>query len=130
MKSNTNRQTNRLQFAALLRGVVITAFLGMAGLSYVYMKNQLHVCGTQRKALEQELHELIAQNNVMEAQIAKLTSRTALQRRLDEGFIKLIPINNQALVRVHSQDSSRWIAQEREANDQLLTISHERAPRP
>ena len=78
----------------------------------MYLKNQMHVCGTQRKALEQELHELIAENNVMEAQIARLTSRTALQRRLDEGFIKLIPIN-QALVRVRTQETSRWVVDDR-----------------
>ena len=130
MNSNTNRQTNRLQFAALMRGVIITVFLGVAGLSYVYLKNQLHVCGTQRKALEQELHDLISENNVMEAQIARLTSHTALQRRLDEGFIKLIPISNQSLVRLHTQEGSRWIADDRGPSDQLQTISHEGTPRP
>ena len=129
MNSNTKRQTNRLQFAALFRGVVITAFLGVAGLSYVYLKNQMNVCCAQRKALEQELHDLIAENNVMEAQIARLTSRTALQRRLDEGFIKLVPINNQAIVRVHTQENSRWVVDDRNASDQLQTVSHDRMAR-
>lgn len=125
MNTNAKRQTNRLQFAALLRGVIITAFLGVAGLSYVYLKNQMHVCGTQRKAMEQELHDLIAENNVMEAQIARLTSRTALQRRLDEGFIKLIPINGQSLVRVRTPENNRWMVDDRGADDQLQTVSHE-----
>lgn len=129
MNPNAKRQTNRLQFAALLRGVIITAFLGVAGLSYVYLKNQMHVCCAQRKALEQELHDLISENNVMEAQIARLTSRTALQRRLDEGFIKLVPINNQSLVRVHSQENSRWVVDDR-GDDQLQTVSHERTTQP
>ena len=97
MSSNFKRQTNRLQFAALLRGVIITAFLTVAGLSYVYLKNQLHVCGNQRKGLEQELNELVSENSVMEAQISRLTSRAALQRRMDEGFIKLVPITSQCL---------------------------------
>ena len=91
MNPNSRRRTNRLHFATLLRGVIIAAFLGVAGLSYVYLKNQLHVSGAQRKGLEQELNELISENNVMEAQVSRLTSRTALQRRLDEGFIKLVP---------------------------------------
>ncbi len=130
MNSNHKRQTNRLQFAPLMRGVIFTAFVGVAGLSYVYLKNQLHVCCAQRQVLEQDLHELISENNVMEAQIARLTSHTALQRRLDEGFIKLMPISNQSLVRIHSQDSSRWIADEHAANDQLQTVSHERVARP
>lgn len=130
MNVNANRQTNRLQFAPLLRGVVITAFLGMAGLSYVYLKNQLHVCGTQRKSLEQELRELITENNVMDAQIARLTSRTTLQRRLDEGFIKLVPISNQAMVRVRSRESNSWVAADRGADDQLQTVSHDKGARP
>lgn len=130
MNANAKRQNNRLQFATLLRGVILTAFLGVAGLSYVYLKNQMHVCGVQRKALEQELHDLIAENNVMEAQIARLTSRTALQRRLDEGFIKLIPINNQSLVRVRTQETSRWIVDGSGADDQLQTVSHEHAAHP
>ena len=129
MTPNFKRQTNRLQFAALLRGVIITAFLGVAGLSYVYLKNQLHVCGTQRKGLEQELNELISENNVMEAQISRLTSRAALQRRLDEGFVKLVPITSQALVRVHTQDSNRWVADDRRADSQIQTISHEQTAR-
>ncbi len=129
MNSNFKRHTNRLQFAALIRGVIITVFLGVAGLSYVYLKNQLHVCGTQRKALEQELNELISENNVMEAQISRLTSRAALQRRLDEGFVKLVPITSQSLVRVHTQDSNRWVADDHRADNQIQTISHEQTAR-
>ncbi len=125
MTSNTKRHTNRLQFAALLRGVIIAAFLGIAGLSYVYLKNQLHVCGLQRKALEQDLNELISENNVLEVQISSLTSRTALQRRLDEGFIKLVPISSQAIVGHRPQDGTRWASETRTVSSQLQTISHE-----
>ncbi len=129
MSSNFKRQTNRLQFAAILRGVIITVFLGVAGLSYVYLKNQLYVCGIQRKALEQELNELIAENNVMETQISNLTSRAALQKRLDDGSLKLVPISNQALVRVHTQDSNRWLADAHRADNQIQTIAHEQTMR-
>ena len=129
MNSNSKRRTNRLQFAALLRGVIITVFLAVAGLSYVYLKNQLHVCGSQRKDLEQELNELISENNVLDAQISRLTSRAALQRRMDDGFIKLVPITGQALVRVHTQDTNRWIAEDHRIDSQIQTISHEQTAR-
>ncbi len=129
MNSNFKRRTNRLQFAVLLRGVIITVFLGVAGLSYVYLKNQLHVCGTQRKALEQELNALISENNVLEAQISRLTSRSALQRRLDEGFVKMVPITSQALVRVHTPENNRWVVDDHQADSQIQTISHERTAR-
>lgn len=126
MKPNSKRHTNRLQFAALLRGMIIAAFLGTAGLSYVYLKNQLYVCGMQRKALEQDLNNLISENNVLEAQISRLTSRTALQRRMDEGFIKLVPITTQAIVRVPTRDNNRWASETRAmGGNQLQTVSHE-----
>lgn len=125
MSQNTKRNTNRLHLASLLRAVIVTTFLGAAGLSYVYLKNQLHVSGVQRKALEQELNDLIAENNVMEAQISRLTSHTALQRRLDEGFIKLVPISSQAIVRVRSQDGARWAGGAHQMSDQIQTVSHE-----
>ena len=129
MNFNSKRRTNRLQFAALLRGVIITVFLAVAGLSYVYLKNQLHVCGTQRKDLEQQLNELISENNVLDARISRLTSRAALQRRMDDGFIKLVPITGQALVRVHTQDTNRWIAEDHRIDSQIQTIAHEQTAR-
>lgn len=125
MNANTKRHSNRLQFAAILRGVIITAFLAVAGLSYVYLKNQLHASGAYRKAQEQELTELISENNVMEAQIARLTSRVALQRRVDEGFIKLVPITTQAVVRGRTQDGGRRAADVRAVGNQIQTIAHD-----
>ena len=129
MTPNFKRQPNRLQFAAILRGVIITVFLAVAGLSYVYLKHQLYVCGNQRKDLEHELNELISENNVMETQISNLTSRAALQRRLDDGSLNLVPISNQALVRVHPQDSNRWLTDARRADSQIQTIAHEQVTR-
>ena len=129
MNTNFKRQSNRLQFAALLRGVIITVFLGVAGLSYVYLKNQLHVCGTQRKVLEQEADALAGDFLCPVKHASGLTSRAALQRRLDEGFIKLVPITSQALVRVHTQDSNRWVVDDHRVDSQIQTIAHEQTAR-
>jgi cell division protein FtsB len=130
MKSNAKRQTNLLHWASLCRYLVLTAFFGAAGLSYVYLNNQLHASGSQRKALEQELHELIAENNVMDAQIARLKSHTALQRRLQEGFIKLVPITEHALVLIRPEAATRWVGAADRSGDQWRTVSHEPAARP
>jgi cell division protein FtsB len=129
MKSNAKRQTNLLHCASLCRWLVLTAFLGAAGLSYVYLNNQLHVSGMQRKALEQDLHELIAENNVMDAQIARLKSHTALQRQLQVGFIKLVPITEHALVLIRPKGPGQWVSAGNTTGDQLRTISHEPAGR-
>ena len=56
----------------------------------------------QKKKLEQELVVLRTQNEDAKVQIAALTSRTALQRRLQEGSLKMIPITEQSIVRLNS----------------------------
>ncbi len=125
MNLNTKRQNNCLQYAALLRWVVITLFLGVAGLSYLYLKNQLYVLGTQRTHMEQELRDLISQNNVLEDRVSKLTSFTTIQHRLDDGWLKMVPISEHALAHVHTQEVNRWTASESGSGNQFQTVSHE-----
>ncbi len=127
---NSHYRSDGLQLLALTRWIVIAAFLGAAGLSYVYLKNQLNACGSQRKALEQNLQELIVQNNGLESQIHCLTSHSALQRRLDEGFIKLVPISAQAIVRVRPQGTNHQLASDRGQENQFQTVSRDGFQRP
>jgi hypothetical protein len=78
--------------------------IAISGLVIVYLKNHLHSLGAQRVTLEHEMKELAAKTAVNDAQIVNLTSRAALQRRLDEGFLKLVPIRAERLVRVRAAD--------------------------
>ena len=78
----------------------MTAFLALAGLSYVYLTLQLYHLGERKKASENELISLRTQNDLASAQIAALTSRSALQRRLKEGYLKMIPISEANIVRL------------------------------
>ena len=129
MNTNSKRQSNRLQFAALLRWVVIAVFLGVAGLSYLYLKNQLYVLGTRRTHMEQELRDLIAQNNVLEDRVSKLTSFTTIQHHLEDGFLKMVPISEHAIAHVHAQEVARWAATESSGGNQFQTVSRESGPR-
>jgi hypothetical protein len=79
---------------------MMTAFLALAGLAYVYLTLQLYHLGERRKAIENELASLRTQNDVAAAQIAALTSRSALQRRLKEGYLKMIPVSEDKIVRL------------------------------
>ena len=78
----------------------MTAFLALAGLSYVYLTLQLYHLGDRRKTVENELAGLRTQNDLASAQIAALTSRSALQRRLKEGYLKMVPISEANIVRL------------------------------
>ena len=78
----------------------MTAFLAVAGLSYVYLTLQLYHLGERRKAVEDELVKLRTQNDIASVQIEALTSRSALQRQLKEGYLKMVPISEANIVRL------------------------------
>jgi hypothetical protein len=98
--NRSRRNWNAVDAASLARWIVLTAFLALTGLSYVYLTLQLYHLGERKKALENEIASLRSQNDVVSAQIAALTSRTALQRRLKEGYLKMVPITERNIVRL------------------------------
>lgn len=100
MNRSHRKNCNTVNAASLARWIVVTAFLALAGLSYVYLTLQLYHLGERRKAVENELATLRTQNDVANAQIAALTSRSALQRRLKEGYLKMVPISEANIVRL------------------------------
>ena len=100
MHAPRRKTLNSVNAASLARWIMITAFVALAGLIYVYLTLQLHHLGNRKKALENELASLRSQNDVASVQIAALTSRSAMQRRLKEGYLKMIPIAEQNIVRL------------------------------
>ena len=119
--SRSRRNWNEVNAASLARWIVLTGFLALTGLCYVYLTLQLYHLGDRRKALENELANLKAQNEVASAQIAALTSRSALQRRLKEGYIKMIPIAERDIVRL--------TLPARNPEDQIQPVSNQRVVR-
>ena len=100
MKRSHRKNWNAVNAASLARWIVMTAFLALAGLSYVYLTLQLYHLGERKKAVENELISLRTQNDVAGVQITALTSRSALQRRLKEGYLKMVPISENNIVRL------------------------------
>jgi hypothetical protein len=102
MNHRRRKNFNPIDAPSLARWIVIAAFLAATGLSYVYLTVQLHHQGAQRRSLEQDLAAVRMQNEDARVQIAALTSRTALQRRLKEGYLKMVPITEQSIVRLNT----------------------------
>jgi len=100
MNRSRRQNCNTVNAASLARWIVMTTFLALAGLAYVYLTLQLYHLGERRKAVENELASLRTQNVGAAGQIAALTSRTALQRRLKEGYLKMIPVSDSKIVRL------------------------------
>jgi hypothetical protein len=122
MHAPRRRTFNSVNAASLARWIAITASLAITGLIYVYLTLQLHDLGDRKKALENELTSLRAQNDVASVQIAALTSRSAMQRRLKEGYLKMIPIAEHNIVRLNP--SSRPLGE-----DAVQPIANKRAGR-
>lgn len=100
MQRQRRKEYNKVNAASLARWVILTGFLALTGLIYVYLTVQLYHLGDRKKALESELANVRKQNEIAGVQIATLTSRLALQRRLKEGYLKMIPIAERNIVRL------------------------------
>ena len=100
MHRQRRQQFNAINAASLARWIVITGFLAVTGLIYVYLTVQLYHLGDRKKSLEKEIANLRVENDVANVQIAALTSRSALQRRLKEGYLKMVPIAETSIVRL------------------------------
>jgi hypothetical protein len=107
MHAPRRKTFNSVNVASMARWILITGFLAVTGLIYVYLTLQLYHLGDRKKALENELTSLRSQNDVASVQIAALTSRAALQRRLKEGYLKMIPIAEQNIVRLSAPRPAR-----------------------
>jgi hypothetical protein len=120
MNRARRKNLNTIDAPALARWIVITAFLALTGLIYVYLSIQLHRLGDQQNHLEKELASLQSQNEVATGQIAALTSRSALQRRLKEGYLKMIPIAEHNIVRLTAPARAR-------GEDAIQPVANEQA---
>src|SRR5213595_1735144 len=107
MHRSRRKNQNTVNAASLARWIVVTAFVALAGLSYVYLTLQLYHLGERKKLVENELLSLRTQNEVASVQIAALTSRSALQRRLKEGYLKMTPISEDNIVRLSAPRPAR-----------------------
>jgi len=122
MHAPRRKTFNSVNAAALARWIVITGFLAVTGLMYVYLTLQLYHLGDRKKVLENELTSLRSQNDVASVQIAALTSRSAMQRRLKEGYLKMIPIAEPNIVRLNAPRPAR-------VEETVLPVSNKRSGR-
>jgi cell division protein FtsB len=103
MKQTQKKVTHSIRAASILRMVICTVLLALAGLTYVYLKNQLHLYGDIQRKLERELAELRSENEVARAQIASLSSRTVLEKKLAKNPLGLVPIATEQIVRLNQR---------------------------
>lgn len=106
MNGNRRRVSNKIEINSLGWGIALVFLVGMAAFFFVYLKNQQHAAGDQTRLVERELREVEARNEALKARITALTSRGALQRRLDDGYVRLVPIRDTSIARVGPAQSA------------------------
>ncbi len=94
------RAINPLQLSRVVLSVFLALIAGVAGLSYVSLKNAQHGLGEQMRKTERQLKEVRARNQDYQSRIASLSSRMALRRKIDSGFIALVQIPATAIARL------------------------------
>jgi hypothetical protein len=103
MNRNRSNITYSIKVASILKVVVSTAILATAGLSYVYLKNQLQQYGEIQRRLEHELTEIRTANEAVRVQITQLSSRGILEKKLAKNSLGLVPIVSDQIVRLNQR---------------------------
>jgi len=122
MALNRKKHVNSLPVHWLARSIFSAILVGVMGLGYVYLKNQQASTGDEMKNMERKLSDLMTQNEVLHGRISTLSSRTTLQRRVNEGFIKMIPVSENRIVRLNGTPNG---APMRIAAGEIRAVSNE-----
>jgi cell division protein FtsL len=116
MTRNRRNITQSIKVASIFKVVVSTSILATAGLSYVYLKNQLHQYGEIQRRLEYELTEIRTANEGVRAQITQLSSRGIIEKKLAKNSLGLLPIASDQIVRLNQRHDG--------AGDELKVVSN------
>jgi hypothetical protein len=96
-RPRTTRAINSLQLSRVFLYVAIALVAGAAGICYVSLKNTQHALGEKVRETERQLKAFRDRNQDYQSRIASLSSRMALRRKLESGFITMVPVLDTAI---------------------------------
>ena len=91
MARNRKTQSAALRFGAVIKAALICAVIVFFCVGYVWQKQQINVLADQYAKREARLKELRDQNDKLKKQLAGLTSFQALDVRVRELKLGLVP---------------------------------------
>lgn len=100
------RQEQAASLGMLARWLAVVVFVGLLGLFYVQMKQKLAADGNLCRDLENAVRELDEKLLVVDTDIRRLTGRPSLERRREEGFIRVVDVTDSRVVRLRAQTES------------------------
>jgi len=101
--SRQARHENSAGLGLLARWLAVVIFVGLLGLCYVHMKQKLASDGNLCRELENAVRDLDEKLLDVNTGIRRLTGRPSLERRRDEGFIRMIDVADSRIVRLREQ---------------------------
>jgi uncharacterized membrane-anchored protein YhcB (DUF1043 family) len=96
---------------ALIQVIAIATVCGVVGFFYVYLKVQTEAKYRETKRLERRLSDLRQGNDILRSQIDHYTSREHLLKQSAAGYIQLVPIPEDSLVRLPDFTGTEGLAQ-------------------
>ena len=82
MPKNRKRSAPAIRLGPVVKAVVACICVGLAGVGYVWQKNQIYALGDQMRKKEQRLEQLRLENLEREHRLAYLRSTVYLEERI------------------------------------------------
>lgn len=130
MPGNRRRSVNPIPLGSVTICLIVSIFATATGLTYVWMKNQMHQSAEQIRMLEQELTTLATQNVVIRTRIDELSAVEPITRQYmaDKGKMGgLINIPDDRIVHV-GRMKSRTVESKPASELQRIAIQEGGAP--
>lgn len=92
--------SNPVQLLPIAKSLGCVALLTALAITFMCLKHEQFAIADRISATEKAIGEIRFENEVLLAKVASLTSRQALRRRMEEGFITVIPISGEKIARL------------------------------
>jgi hypothetical protein len=104
---NAKKSSNPIKSASIAKWTLIAFLFGGVGLQIVHLKNQQFQLGQEIRKVEQSILETHVGNQVLLADIATLSSRSAIQKKLASLADAMTPIQDQYIARLSTPEVTR-----------------------
>lgn len=101
MGASLRDQSSGLGF--LVPWLALVVFMAVLGFCYVHLKHRLTADGNLCRELEIAVRDLDEKLVGVTSDIRKLTGRPSLERRRQEGFIRMMDVSDSRIVRLRPQ---------------------------
>lgn len=104
MSASRRSQSSGLGF--LVPWLALVVFMAVLGFCYVHLKHRLAADGNLCRELEIAVRDLAEKLDGVNSDVRKLTGRPSLERRRQEGFIRMMDVSDARIVRLRSQSEA------------------------